>query len=85
MKRWMTKTVVMLTIIMGNDDDARKMTSWLTLEKMPNLLALATLPVYETVIVASEMIKVFLVVKTAFAMLHGKEWEQRQEMGQKEA
>jgi hypothetical protein len=46
-----------------------KITRWLTLEKMPNLLALATLPVYETVIVASEMFKVFLVVETAFRVV----------------
>jgi hypothetical protein len=58
------------------------MTRWLTLEKMPNLLALATLPVYETVIVASEMVKV---EKLLFAFLHEKGWEQRQEMGKEES
>ncbi len=57
------------------------------MEKMPNLLALATLPVYETVIVASEMIKVFLVVEPHVFrdLLHEKEWDQRQEMGKREA
>ncbi len=57
------------------------------MEKIPNLLALATLPVYETVIVASEIFKVFLVVETACfsSFLHEKEWEQRQEMGKREA